>query len=131
MTSFHIVIKAQSVTARRSTDIIAVPDEHVAEALMYIRSNAKKLIQVSDVAEYVAVSRRGLERRFRKRLNRSIHNEIRRVQLECICLLLRESEMSISQIAVQMGQVDLGSFSRMFRKEMGLSPRAYRKKIRD
>jgi LacI family transcriptional regulator len=125
----NILIRSHSVKARRSTDIMAVEDEQVAEALMYIRSNFKKLIQVSDVVKYVAVSRRGLERRFRKYLNRSIHDEIRRVQIEYICLLLRESRMSMSQIAAQMGHMELDSLSRMFRKEMGISPRAYRKSI--
>lgn len=87
-------------------------------------------MQVFDVAEHVATSRRGLERRFRKYLNRSIHDEIRRFQIEHICLLLRESEMSISQIAFQMGGIELDRLSRLFRKEMGLSPRAYREQIR-
>lgn len=127
----NIVVKAHSVTTRRSTDIIAIQDKQVAEALMYIRLNFKKLIQVSDVASHITVSRRGLEKRFQKYLNRSIHDEIRRVQINHICHLLRESEMSISQIAFQMGQMEIDSLSRMFRKEMGLSPRAFRKKLKE
>jgi len=126
----QIIIEALPGTTRRSTDIIAVPDEQLAEALRYIRANFKKMIQVADVANYVAVSRRGLERRFQKYLNRSIHDEIRRLQIEYVCLLLRETEMSISEISAKLGHIDLDCLSRMFRKETGQSPRAYRKAVK-
>jgi len=124
-----ITIQSHGVRTRRSTDVIAIEDEQVAEALMFIRTNLKSQIQVSDVVDAIAVNRRGLERRFRDHLNRSIHDEIRRVQIDHICLLLRESSMSISNIAIEMGNIDLDSLSRMFRKETGMSPRAYRNKF--
>jgi LacI family transcriptional regulator len=100
----------------------------VAEAVRYIRQNAKERIQVDDVARVVGVSRRGLERRFRCGLSCSILSEIRRVRLEQVIRMLLETNRSIGQIALDLNFPSIEHISRFFRQEMGISPLAYRKK---
>ncbi|MHC4104166.1 MAG: helix-turn-helix transcriptional regulator [Planctomycetota bacterium] len=94
----------------------------------FIIHNAKQSIRVSDVVDATALSRRVLERRFRNLVGRSIHDEIRRVRVEQIILLLLETNLSVSKIAFALGYPGIDHIARYFRGEKGISLRAYRKK---
>jgi transcriptional regulator GlxA family with amidase domain len=79
------------------------------------------------VAAGVGLSRRVLERRFRQWLRRSPKGEIVRVQIEAAKMLLAQSELSIEAIARQCGGASFKYFGQLFRRETGLTPRAFRK----
>ena len=53
---------------------------------------------------------------------------IRSVRLAHACRLLEEGTLSVSQVAEASGFRDALYFSRVFKKIVGLSPRAYREK---
>ena len=125
-----ITVRPTHVVVRRSSDSLALPDKETALALRYIRANIRRPIQVGDVAEEVAMTRQGLNLRFRKNLGRSVHEEITRTRVQYIGRMLIETTMSISEIARQMGQMELKQLSRMFRRETGVSPLQYRKQNR-
>src|SRR5690606_1416331 len=77
-----VLVPPRDVIVRRSTDATAVPDERVREALRFISTAATRRIGVTDVADHVAISRRQLERRFSEVVGRSVHEEIRRCQID-------------------------------------------------
>jgi LacI family transcriptional regulator len=106
----------------------AVSDSLVAKAVDFIKNNANKQIQVSDVVESVSVSRRKLERRFKKYLNHSIHQEIKLAKVRLITKMLLETSDTISEIAAKLGFVDVNHIARYFRDVEGISPVDYRKK---
>ena len=124
----NIIVEPTQVIARRSTDVLAIEDTMVSEAVQFIRQNAKRAIQVSDAVAAVAVSRRSLEQRFRRILGRSINHEIRRV--ERVARMLLETNRSIGQIALDLGYPGIDHIARHFRAEKGVSPVAYRKLYR-
>lgn len=128
MANQQIVVQPTRIVARQSTDILAIEDSEVAEAMLYIRQHAKERIQVEDVARAVGVSRRGLERRFRQVLRVTILREIRRVRLEQVIRMLVETNQSIGQIALTLNFPSIEHISRFFRQQMKISPLAYRKK---
>jgi LacI family transcriptional regulator len=103
-------------------------DRLVAKAVEFIKSNAGRPIQVRDVVEYVAVSRREIERRFKKSLNRSIHREIKQTRVKLIAKMLLETSYTGSEIASKLGFADVAHFARYFRDIEGVSPLEYRKK---
>jgi LacI family transcriptional regulator len=76
----NIVVNTTHVVARQSTDILAVEDRIVAEAIRFVRQHSTEAIQVDDVVNHVAMSRRNLELRFHRALSRSIYSEIKRVR---------------------------------------------------
>ncbi len=124
----NIYVQTLQVVTRQSTDILAIDDEVVARAIRYIRNNSKRPLQVDDVAEAVAVSRRGLERRFNSHLGNSIHHEIRQARIREICNLLLETNLNISQISQHLGFPEIPHMTRFFTREIGASPMEYRKK---
>ena len=123
-----ITVQPTRIVPRQSTDILAIDDSDVANAVRFIRQNAKDRIQVSDVVDAVGVSRRGLERRFRKVLSSSVLDEIRRVRAEQVAQMLVETNLSIGQVSLALNFPSIEHISRFFSQEKGVSPLAYRKK---
>lgn len=118
------------VAVRQSTDIVAVEDPLVVQAATYIRHNAHRGINVSDVVEATMASRRSLEQRFLRHLNRSPHDEIVRVQFHIIESLLRDSDMKITAIARKAGFRHPEYMTVAFTKRHGMSPSEWRRKNR-
>ena len=90
--SRRVFVRAMGIITRQSTDLVAVSDTDVAAALRYIHREYGNSLSVADVAEAVAMSRRGLETRFRKVLGRTILEEIQSVRIEQAKRLLLETE---------------------------------------
>jgi LacI family transcriptional regulator, galactose operon repressor len=122
----HIVVEALGIVRRRSTDIVAVDDEDIANALQFIRSQNGQDISVDRVAEEVAVSRRSLEKRFRQVIGRTILEEIQLNKLERAKRLLLETTYPISKVAEVAGFGSAGYFIQFFQKQVGRTPRKYR-----
>jgi LacI family transcriptional regulator len=120
-------IPATHVVQRQSTDLVAVEDADVARALRFIRQRACQGICVPDVALEVGISRRVLERKFREFVKRTPKDEILRTQLEHAKLLLAQSDMSIEAVAEHSGFPSFKHLAGLFRREVGATPKAYRK----
>ena len=123
-------IEPLGVRQRVSTDVLAVADRHLADAVAFIRRNAHKNIRVEDLLRSVPLSRRVLEARFRKALNRTPHQEILRVRTNAARDLLLETDMPLSQISEALGIEHPEYLSVFFKKETGLTPREYRDLVR-
>ncbi len=124
-----IIVEPTHVVTRQSTDIMAIDDTDVVQALRFIRRHAAEPIQVGDVLKSVPLSRRALQKRFRSILNRSIHDEISRIRTEQVAVMLTETNLSISQIAKEAGYPGPEKLSRYFQREKGLTPLQYRKRF--
>ncbi|MFC1762309.1 substrate-binding domain-containing protein [Planctomycetota bacterium] len=122
----QIRVSPTQVVTRQSSDIMAIEDTDVVEALSYIRKHHKTPLQVSQVAEAVAVSQRTMQLKFKRYLGRSIHEEITRVRVNHIARLLVETTMPISQIATSLGFVDDKHIAKLFRAHKGMVPHQYR-----
>ena len=123
-----LLVPPFGVIARQSTDILAVNDEEVAEALRYIRSHDAET-SVADVLEHVSVSRRSMEIRFKNAMGHSIEQELINARISHAKHLLTETSMPITQVALSSGYQSSTGFSAAFKKETGRSPREYRKQV--
>jgi len=121
-----IVVKATSVTARQSTNTIAIEDAVIAHAVHFIKKFSKKYMKVSDVCDAVSTSRRSLERKFRKVLGRSVTDEIKRSHCQSIAQMLLETDLPIAKIAIELGHPDARHIARYFKSQKGTTPGKYR-----
>jgi LacI family transcriptional regulator len=121
------IVRPTHVVTRKSTDILAIEDADVIRAVHFIHKHAGRMIQVSDVADFVAVSRRSLEQKFQKELNRSVLDEITRTRIDLIARMLIESTLSITQIALALGFSSDAHISRYFSQHKHLTPLRFRK----
>jgi len=123
----RIVVHPTHVVERLSTNMLAIEDPALAEALSFIQYHSKLPIQVNEVADAVTMSRRNLHRRFIKTLGRSVHEEIRRARVERVVRLLLETDMTISQIAYELGWSSEKHIAREFKTVKGVTPSTFRK----
>ena len=125
-----ILLPPAGVVTRQSTDTIAVDDPAVAEAIRFIRTNAHKPIQVSDVLKQIPLSRRNLEQRLLHTLGRTPAEEIRRARLQIAKKLLLSTDESMPWIAARSGFESAEVLARVFRRELEITPTAYRRQFR-
>ena len=123
-------IEPLGVRKRVSTDVLAVGDRHVADAVAFIRNNAHKNIRVEDLLGSVPLSRRVLETRFRKALNRTPHQEILRVRTNAVRELLSKPTCHCPRSARLSASSTRNISVCFFKKETGLTPREYRDRVR-
>jgi LacI family transcriptional regulator len=128
VTNQKIIVPTLYVVTRQSTDILKIDDPYVAQALRFIYRRARRdAIQVDDVLRAVPISRRSLYERFDRVLDRSVHEEIKRIRVDQLARLLVTTNLSISQIASTSGCSDMKNLARYFKQTKGMSPLQYRK----
>lgn len=121
------LIKPLGVHTRQSTEVQAMNDADVAAAVRFISEHACEGIDVSDVLRHTPLTRRELESRFQKVLNRTPHQEILRVRMTRIKRLLAETTLSLAEIAGQTGYQHVEYLSVAFKREVGQTPREFRR----
>ena len=126
----QVLIPPGSIITRRSTDIIAVEDELIHQAITYIQSHLKDGINVKQLARTLSVSRTTLENRFVHILSRSPAAEIRRQRIDLVKHLLSSTTLSIKEIAGRSGFSSSQLFSESFRRSTHLTPKAFRESVR-
>ncbi|OYP37071.1 xylose operon transcription regulator XylR [Rhodopirellula sp. MGV] len=124
------LLPPKGIVSRQSTDIVAISDKDVAEAVRFIRDHYCEPINVQDLLERIPISRRMLESRFREILGRTPHQEILRRRIDQIQYLLANTDLSLSQIARQTGFQNQEYMSVAFRRAVGQPPGAFRKERR-
>ena len=121
-----VLVPPGRITTRSSSNSLAIKDELVAGAFRFIADHACDPVSVEDVATAMGVTRRSLERRFAEHLNTSPYHQIRRVRLERARSMLLETDLTISEIAVNCGMVNAENLWDAFIQTFGQSPSAYR-----
>lgn len=114
------------VVARRSTDLVAVEEPSVAQALRLIERAGSRALSAGELALQLGVPRRTLEKRFLRHLGRSPLAEIQRVRVDAVKRMLIDGDMTISEIARRAGFRSAKHCSAAFRQAVGSSPRAWR-----
>lgn len=123
------LVQPAGVTARRSTETLAVDDQAVLKALNAIRNHACEGISVDEVARIAGVSRSVLQRRFRRVLGRSVHEELVSCRLRRAMKLLAETTLPVAEIAEVAGFNHAEYLGVVFKERTGRTPAAYRRTI--
>ena len=89
------------------------------------RSYAEPL-DVPSLARAAHVSSSHFARSFKETFGETPHRYLQRRRVERAMYLLRETDVSVTEICLLVGFTSLGSFSRTFREVVGRSPSEYR-----
>jgi LacI family transcriptional regulator len=127
----RISVPPRDVAERESTRTFSCPDPVVARAVTFIRTRAHEGIDVGDVVRVAAASRRSLEVRFRAAMGRTIHDEIARARLSQSRLLLKDTTLTVEQVAAASGFGAVQRFHAAFRAAAGMSPGEWRRRGED
>jgi LacI family transcriptional regulator len=129
-TEMLLTIPPLRIAVRQSSDVMAISDPCLANAMRFIREHACHGISVEDVLQNVAVSRSTLQRSFRKELGQTILEAITATRIERVKQLLAGTDLSMTEIADRAGFSYVEYLSTSFRRQTGQSPNAYRLEFR-
>ena len=102
-------------------------DEPILKAQEFIEKNFEQRITVPQLADYVFLGKRNLERRFKEATNHSVTAYIQRVKVEAAKKKL-EAGNPVGDIIYNIGYADIKSFRNIFKRIVGMSPLEYRNK---
>jgi AraC-like DNA-binding protein len=100
------------------------------EAMVIITTEYAQALRLHDVARRIGASDRGLQRALAESGDGSFSQALRTRRLEVAARLIASSCLPINQVATRVGYTSAEHFTRAFRREHGLAPRAFREAAR-
>ena len=94
----------------------------------YVRATLDRSVRVKDLARQVSLSASYLSRAFKTSFGTTPHMYIIRLRLELAQRLMLTTQDPLSQIALLCGLADQAHLSRLFRREVGDTPGAWRRR---
>ncbi|MGB7158294.1 MAG: XylR family transcriptional regulator [Tepidisphaeraceae bacterium] len=122
-----VLVQPTGVHIRQSSNILAIDDPYIADAVRFIREYACEGIGVEDVLREVPLSRSVLQRRFRRLFAQTANSMIVEMRLRRAQQLLIETDFSIGRIAEMAGFRYQRYLGAIFRKKLGVTPLHFRK----
>ena len=114
-----------------SAGAVLGPYKEITPVLHHVMQNYRNHIAVEDLAEIASMSVRQLERRFKTLCHVTPVVYANRYRVQKACQALRNSEESVTDVALQVGFYDSSHFVRLFRRFMGMTPTEYREHFFD
>ncbi|MFL6630733.1 MAG: XylR family transcriptional regulator [Massilia sp.] len=124
-----IVVPPAGIKVHASSQYQLIKHPNVMRARHFIRQYACQGIKTEQVAEYVGVSRSSLDAEFRQELGCSVHDLILSFKLSAAKAGLASEERSIADVALGSGLTSSQYMHRVFKRELGCTPRAYRDRV--
>ncbi len=103
-------------------------DEDIKKAQKFIENNFGEKFTVEELSEKFALSRRSLERRFKKATHNTVNEYIQRVKIEAAKKSFETSRKNITEVMFDVGYSDTKAFRGIFKKLTGMTPLDYRNK---
>ena len=119
MATFRYVQHYRNVASYSDNDL-------VKNVIKFLKANMDKNLKLEDMAKHFNLSSSHFSKKFKQRTRYSPVNYFLHLKVQHSCKLLNLTTMRISEIARAIGIEDQFYFSRLFKKVMGKSPRAYR-----
>lgn len=106
--------------------VLGTTQPKLVEVVALMESNIEETIELDQLAFYVGLSRRQLERLFQKYLDCSPSRYYLKLRLFRARQLLKQTTMTIVDIAAACGFVSIQHFRKCYREHIGLPPREER-----
>ena len=99
---------------------------YVRQAVDYLTYHYHERIKINELADYIGINRCYLTNSFKKQLGMSPQEYLVRLRMDKAASLIRNTGLSVSEIAARVGYEDPLAFSKIFRLKYGVSPRKWR-----
>ena len=113
----------------KASDLLA-PYREMEAVLEHLLTRYEEKIDFRRLGRLASVSISQLDRRFKRLFQLTPQQFLLRVRLNAACQMLVSTDRNVLQIALSTGFYDHSYFTRHFRRQMGTTPTAYRRKYR-
>jgi len=112
-----------------SSKATAPSDAGMLQARRWLTEHLAEHDLINRCADYVALSRRTFNRRFKDAAGMTPVDFLQQARLQASQNLLLSSTRSIEEICYEVGYDDTGAFYKLFRRRLGTSPHKFRKQF--
>jgi transcriptional regulator GlxA family with amidase domain len=123
----HGGIRAAADDQRRMLLGMGVTNSVVQKAVSLMEAAIEEPVPLSELTQRTGVSQRQLERLCKRYLGATPAQYYVQLRLERARRMLRQTDMSVAEVAIACGFVSLSHFAKVYRRHYGLSPREDRK----
>ena len=109
--------------ARRAPEISDI----VYDILKYLSQHYREPVTLSDLSRALGVSKSYLSHSFSQRIGVNFRTYVNTLRADHACLLLRNSDEAVMNIAYECGFESQRTFNRVFMEQYGVSPSEYRR----
>lgn len=114
-------LTAGSFTKERSAE------EKIKEVEIYVKCNYGRHISTNEVARHVGMSESGFCAFWKRRTGEKFTSYLTSRRITIARYLLKNKDLTVSEVAYETGFADLPSFSKAFKRLEGISPKKYRR----
>jgi len=125
----QISLPPEGVTERASTSNLQTRDRPVQSAIDYLTEHQNRSLSIEEVARHAGLSPSALRKRFKEAIGRSPKAELLRLRMRRVEALIRDTELSLEEIAEATGFPSGVYLSKIFRTKTGQTVRQYRRKV--
>lgn len=104
-------------------------DPQILETQQWLEQHYNEELSLEHIASDIGMSPRNFSRRFKLATGETPSKYLQRLRIEAAKELLRNSSLSIAEIAYKVGYSDLSYFSRLFKRHEQCSPHAFRDEL--
>lgn len=105
-------------------------DSYVHRCLDFLHSHYGEDLTVAQLASIIGLDRKYLSAIFKQATGYPPQQYLLRYRMERACELLKNGSFAIGEVARSVGYQDALLFSKMFKKTIGISPSAFRAKVK-
>ena len=124
ITNLVTELMIQSMTDSRQ--IFVMPD-YVNRSIEFLQAHFSEPLTLDTIAAYLNISKYHLSREFTCCTGESIHQYLIRIRVNQAKILLKETTLSVEEIAYQVGIHHASHFIQLFREREGMTPLEFRK----
>ncbi|MBR8536662.1 AraC family transcriptional regulator [Carboxylicivirga sediminis] len=121
--SFRYINQFRQISNDGCTDIID-------RSILYMRKHLKNKLTLDLLAKQFGLSSSYYSNIFRNKTGKPPLDYLIHLRIQHACQLLDHSSLQIKEVALRIGYDDPFYFSRIFKKVMNMSPKAYKKKLK-
>lgn len=100
---------------------------YIKKAIEYIEMNYSRKMSITEIAHHLGLDRSYLGSVFKEQLDTSLQDFLIKYRLDKACELMKKASLSIGDVSRSVGYDDPLMFSKLFKRNRGISPRDYRK----
>jgi AraC family transcriptional regulator len=121
------------INVQRSDEIelsrVGIVDRRLRRAIEFMHDNCGRELSLSEIASAAYLSDFHFARLFKKIIGATPHSYLASLRIERARRLLAETDLSITEVGMQVGYASQSHFTKVFREATGLTPRLFREAI--
>ncbi|WP_320112274.1 AraC family transcriptional regulator [Draconibacterium orientale] len=122
----HTIASSNQSRAVGSMEKETKSNAKIREVYRFMITNYQRSISLDEVAQYIGMNRSSFCSFYKREKGKTFFTDLNEYRVDCSCMMLRETNIPISDICFAVGFNDVPHFNRTFKKIKGQSPNSYR-----